>query len=226
MNIFKTFFLISLFILIFLNGFLEAKEGNFTEVNFKTSDNGVIYGSLFGKGEKGVILAHGKIFNKESWYEFAEILAVNGFQVLAFDFRGYGMSKPGKDRDALELDILGAEDFLRKNNAKKISVIGASMGARAALKAAISAKEGTIQKLVLLSPPPLDESSDISKVKGEKLFIASKEETLATEVKKMFIKASGTKELKLINGSAHAQNIFKTEHKKELEDVIIKFLKS
>ena len=214
---------ILLFIIILLDTFLEAKEGRFIEVNFKTSDNGIIYGSLFGKGGKGVILAHGKIFNKESWYEFAEILAENGFQALAFDFRGYGMSKPGKDKDALEFDILGAVDFLRKNGAKEISVVGASMGARAALKAGISAKEGDIQKLVLLSPPPVD---GIEKVKGEKLFIVSKDEALAPEVKKMFTKASGTKELKMINGSAHAQHIFKTGHKKELEDVIIRFLKS
>ncbi len=112
---------------------------------------------------------------------------------------------------------------MKKNGAKEISVIGGSMGAAAALKAAILSKEGDIQKLVLLSPPPVE---GVEKAKGKKLFITSKDEALAPEVKKMFIKASGTKEIKLINGSAHAQHIFNTEHKRELEDVIIKFLKS
>ena len=85
-----SFFLIFSFSIILLANLLNAKDAKFTEVNFKTSDNGNIYGSLFGKGEKGVILAHGKVFNKESWYEFAEVLTENGFQALSFDFRGYG----------------------------------------------------------------------------------------------------------------------------------------
>ena len=218
-----SFFLIFSFSIILLANLLNAKDAKFTEVNFKTSDNGNICGSLFGKGEKGVILAHGKVFNKESWYEFAEVLTENGFQALSFDFRGYGKSKAGKNDTALELDVLGAVDFMRKNGAKEISVIGGSMGAAAVLNAAISAKEGDIQKLILLSPPPVN---NVEKAKGKKLFITSKDEALAPEVKKMFIKASGTKELKLINGSAHAQHIFNTEHKKELEDTIMKFLKS
>ena len=219
----KTSSLIFLFILNLFNNSSEAKEGKFTEVNFKTSDNGDIYGSLFGAGDKGVILAHGKIFNKESWYEFSEILSAIGFQVLAFDFRGYGKSKSGKDKNALELDILGAVDFMKKKGIKEISLIGGSMGASAAIKASILAKEGEIQKLILLSPPPVD---DIEKAKGKKLFIVSKEEALAPAVEKMFIKASGTKELKFIKGTAHGQHIFKTEHKKELEEVILKFLKN
>ena len=215
--------LILLFFFIILNKSSMAKDIRFIEVNFKTSDNGSIYGSLFGKGDRGVILAHGKVFNKESWYEFAEVLNESGFQVLSFDFRGYGKSKAGESDSDLELDVLGAVDFMKKNGAKEISVIGGSMGAAAALRAAILSKEGYIQKLVLLSPPTVE---GVEKAKGKKLFIASKDEALVSEVKKMFIKASGTKELKLINGSAHAQHIFNTEHKKELEDVIIKFLKS
>src|SRR3990172_4600241 len=113
-----------LFFFIILNISSMAKDIRFIEVNFKTSDNGSIYGSLFGKGEKGVILAHGKVFNKESWYEFAEVLNEKGFQALSFDFRGYGKSKAGKNDTALELDVLGAIDFMKKNSAKEISVIG------------------------------------------------------------------------------------------------------
>lgn len=217
----KTF--IFVFVLVILSNSSMAKDTKFIEVNFKTSDNGNIYGSLFGKGEKGIILAHGKVFNKESWYEFAEVLTENGFQALSFDFRGYGKSKAGKSDSALELDILGAVDFMKRNGAKEISVIGGSMGAAAVLNAAILSKEGDIQRLVLISPLPVE---GVEKAKGKKLFITSKDEALAPEVKKMFIKASGTKELKLINGSAHAQHIFNTEHKKELEETIMRFLTS
>src|SRR3989338_6362581 len=121
-----SFFLIFSFSIILLANLLNAKEAKFAEVNFKTSDNGNICGSLFGKGEKGVILAHGKVFNKESWYGFANVLEENGFKVLAIDFRRYGKSKAGKNTEALELDILGAVDFMKKNGAKEISIIGGS----------------------------------------------------------------------------------------------------
>ena len=41
------------------------------------------------------MLAHGAIFNKESWAKQAQLLAKEGFAVLAIDFRGYGKSQAG-----------------------------------------------------------------------------------------------------------------------------------
>ena len=36
-------------------------------VSFPTSDGGVVFADLYGSGEKGLVLAHGGQFNKESW---------------------------------------------------------------------------------------------------------------------------------------------------------------
>jgi len=38
-----------------------------THVSFPTSDGGLVYADQYGKGDPGVVLAHGGRFNKESW---------------------------------------------------------------------------------------------------------------------------------------------------------------
>ena len=61
-------------------------------VSFPTQDGGRVYADLYGQGDRGVVLAHGALFNKESWAEQARPLAKAGFRVLAIDFRGHGRS--------------------------------------------------------------------------------------------------------------------------------------
>src|SRR5262245_11790838 len=58
-----------------------------------TQDGGAILADLYGTGERGVVLAHGGRFNKESWVTQARALESAGFRVLALDFRGYGESR-------------------------------------------------------------------------------------------------------------------------------------
>src|SRR5712675_263303 len=111
-------------------------------VSFPTEDGGVVFADIYGVGERGVVLAHGGRFNKESWEKQARALTSAGYRVLALDFRGYGNSRgPGQSQpmDApLHLDVLAAVRYLRKMGAKSVSVIGGSMGAGAAGDASIA----------------------------------------------------------------------------------------
>lgn len=81
-------------------------------VSFPTEDGGVVFADLYGKGDRGVILAHGGQFNKESWAKQAQELVEAGFRVLAIDFRGYGKSHGPGDSDPMDaplhLDVLAA----------------------------------------------------------------------------------------------------------------------
>lgn len=67
----------------------------FRKVSFDTSDGGKIHANLYGGGSHGVVLAHGAVFDKESWDKQATRLVQAGLRVLAIDFRGYGDSRPG-----------------------------------------------------------------------------------------------------------------------------------
>ncbi len=191
-------------------------------VSFTTADGGLIHATLYQSGEQGIVLAHGAVFNKESWKPLAKLLAEHGLTVLAIDFRGYGKSTPGRQGSALEQDILAAIRYLHQQLAKpSVSLLGASMGGVAAAKAAIAAEPGSIDKLILLSPAPVRHPE---RIQGTKLFIASKNEPLAPQVEAQYQKAPLPKQLKLIAGSAHAQHIFKTAHGEELKQIILDFL--
>jgi pimeloyl-ACP methyl ester carboxylesterase len=124
-------------------------------VSFATDDGGLISADLYGEGERGVVLAHGGRFTKESWQLQTQQLARAGFHVLVFDFRGFGQSHGPGDSDMytapMGLDVLAAVHYLRKNGAKTVTVVGASFGGGAALDASVASQSGEINGLVLLA---------------------------------------------------------------------------
>jgi dienelactone hydrolase len=199
-------------------------------VNFPTQDGGVIYANLYGKGERGVVLAHGGRFNKESWEKQAQILAKAGFRVLAIDFRGRGQSKGGAqtkpDDDGLRFDVLAAVRYLHQNGAKTVSVVGGSMGGAAAADAAVEAAPGEIDRLVMLAAMP----DHPEKIKGRKLFIICRDDPQGdgtprlVGLREQYEKTPGPKDLIILDCSAHAQSIFSTDREERLMGEILRFL--
>ncbi len=194
------------------------------EVSFKTTDNAQIYADFQFRGSHAFLLAHGAIFNKESWGEFEQRLLKKNYTVLAIDFRGYGKSTSGDNPRALYQDILAGVKFLRSQQSiTQVAVLGASMGGAAAAKASVNSDPDAIDQLILLSPAQVYKPE---KIKGNLLMIASKDEYLAKAIIALFDKAPEPKLLKLIEGNAHAQHIFKTPQAEELTRIIIQFLES
>jgi len=193
------------------------------EVNFQTTDKAIIHANFNMRGSHVVLLAHGAIFNKESWGEFEQALLDQGYTVLAIDFRGYGQSTQGAEGGALYRDILAGVQFLQTQKAiDKITVLGASMGATAAVQANVYVQGKGMDQLILLSPAGITQAK---KLKGSLLFIASEHEAMAKSIEQSYQQAPQPKKLILIKGSAHAQHIFKTIQSKQLQQVILEFLK-
>ena len=78
---------------------------------------------MYGKGDRGVVLndrgvalAHGGRFKKDSWEKQAQALAAAGFRALSIEFRGEGQSRggtPGRPPDEdRHLDVLAAAHYL------------------------------------------------------------------------------------------------------------------
>jgi pimeloyl-ACP methyl ester carboxylesterase len=200
-------------------------------VSFPTQDGGIVYADLYGNGERGVVLAHGGRFNKESWKKQARILEKAGFRVLAFDFRGYGQSKGPGQADIytapLHLDVLAAVRYLRKTGAKSVSVVGGSLGGGAAPHPAAEAAPGEIDRLVLLGS---EAGRWPEKLKVRKLFIVSRDDLGPGDIPRLptiraqYEKAPDPKELVILEGSAHAQFIFSTDQGGRLTREILRFL--
>ena len=210
----------------------QSASPSFKQISFPTQDGGLIYANLYGSGERGVVLAHGGRFNKESWDTQARILVKAGFRVLAIDFRGRGQSRGGAGTqasdDGLRFDVLAAIRYLRTSGAKTVSVIGASFGGGAAAEAAVEAEPDEIDRLILLAHSPIDKPEQM---KGRKLFILTREDFSGDNkiprlprIRDQYERAPGPKELILLDGSAHAQLIFETEQGERLMREILRFL--
>lgn len=205
---------------------LQAQE----RVSFPTEDGGLVYADIYGKGDRGVVLAHGGRFNKESWAAQARALEAAGFRVLAVDFRGYGESRGPGQSDVftapLHLDVLAAVRYLRSRGAKTIAVVGGSLGGGAAADAMADAGPGEIQRLVLLGAAA---GRAPEKLKGRKLFIVTRDDASGAGprlpgIRAQYERVPEPKELLILEGSAHAQFMFQTDQGERVMREILRFL--
>ena len=204
-----------------------------TTVSFPTSDGGVVFADLYGTGEKGLVLAHGGRFNKESWSGQAPQFVAAGFRVLAIDFRGYGKSHGPGDADPLgaplDLDVLAAVRYLRQTGAKSVSIVGGSMGGGAAGAASIASQPGEgrlIDRLVMLGSAPYGPAE---KLTSASLWIVARDDSSGDGprlpgIRAQYEKAPEPKKLIVLDGSAHAQYLFQTDQGGRVMDEILRFL--
>jgi dienelactone hydrolase len=211
---------------VLMAGLIAAQE----RVSFPTEDGGLVYADVYGNGERGVVLAHGGGLTKESWEKQGRALAQAGFRSVALDFRGEGESREGTQKlppdEGRHFDVLAAVRYLRKTGAKSVAVVGASMGGDYAAEAA-EAEPDAIDRLVLLAAGAY---TPLIRMKGPKLFIMSRDDIIGDnklrlpEIREQYQGATEPKEFVILDGSAHAQFIFKTDQGERLMREILRFL--
>jgi pimeloyl-ACP methyl ester carboxylesterase len=110
----------------------DAVEGG-TQVRF--GDDDYLAGVVMGSGTTAVVLAHEYESDACNWLPYAKTLAKKGYTTLAFDFAGYGASGLANGTQSTVADVEAAAAYLRAHGAKKIVLMGASMGGNAVLAA-------------------------------------------------------------------------------------------
>lgn len=199
-------------------------------ISFSTEDGGKICADLYGKGSRGVVLAHGGRFQKESWRDQARTLVGQDFQVLAIDFRGFGCSTgPGQadfDTAPFEKDMLAAVHYLKQHGVKTVSVVGGSFGGGAAGDASIKSAAGEIDRVVFLGAAP---NLPAENLKSRSLFIVARDDANGAGlrlpgIRAQYEKAPQPKRLIVLDGSAHAQFLFQTELAGRVMREIVDFL--
>jgi pimeloyl-ACP methyl ester carboxylesterase len=199
-------------------------------ISLSTEDGGRICANLYGQGTRGVVLAHGGRFTKESWSDQARAFVSEGFQVLALDFRGFGCSTgPGQadfDNAPFWKDVLAAVHYLKAHGAKTVSIVGGSFGGSAAGDASIQSPPGEIDRIVLLGAAP---NLSAQKLKSRILFIVARDDSNGAGprlpgIRAAYEQAPEPKELIVLDGSAHAQFLFQTDQSARVLREIVRFL--
>src|SRR4029077_318379 len=208
----------------------NKSESEVEHISFSTEDGGLIYADLYGNSDRGLVLAHGGRFTKESWQPQAQSLAKAGFQVLAFDFRGFGKSHGPGDSDMftapVQLDVLAAVRYLRSKGAKTVAVMGGSFGGAAAADASIAARPGEINQLILLAA---EGNGPAERIKAPLLIIVARDDANADglrlpHIRAWFDRAPEPKELIVLDGSPHAQFLFQTDQADRVMKEVLRFL--
>lgn len=190
------------------------------ELTLTTSDGVSLGAHLYRGGPHAVVLAHGGVFDKESWGRLATSLVDADLTALAFDFRGYGGSEPTYGVHGKRRDVLAAIEYLDQQGYERISVLGGSMGAQFSMAA--SAETDRIDLLVLLAPGSDGLAGRIQA--RSTLFIVTERDRLRPKVDREYRAAPEPKRLETLPGSAHAQHIFNTDQAQTLTDLIVGFL--
>ena len=140
-----------------LVGLLLAADGALAAgqpVQLRASDGVTIAATVYpaNGSASAVVLVHMFTRTRDDWRAFAERLQETGLTALAIDLRGHGASGGvATPVPAMALDVQAGIDFLAAQaGVRGIAVVGASLGASAAILAA--ADSPLVRGVALLSP--------------------------------------------------------------------------
>jgi len=199
-------------------------------ITFDTPDGATIEGELYGLGDTAVIFSvMGNC--KPGWREFAQLTAAQGLATLTYQWRGCRASG-SVDEDEIQKfvdDLRGAIAYMREQGAKKIILVGASLGGCASAKLTFESQADGL--IVIASPPEISqwgfaiEADDVN-TNIPKLFItAENDDTVAaSETRELFDLAAEPKEWQIYPGTAHGTDLFEGENGEELQQQILGFI--
>ena len=123
-------------------------------------------------------------------------------------------------------------DFVRKQGAKQVVLVGASLGGLASIKVAGAARPAAV--VIMAAPfgpfpalPSLQvDTADLQAITAPKLFINTEYDAggFITSTQRMFEVAPEPKNLQIYPGSAHGTDLFNTEHAGDLTRRLIEFI--
>ncbi len=180
-----------------------------TAIDMTAPDGEKITGWLWGKGETGLVLCHGRAYldGGKSFDRECQYFAARGVQCLAVNFRGYPADAP-PDAKGKENDVMAAFGALATRGARRIYVLGSSMGGFAALDALGElTSQPQFAGLIILSAfhKTACDSADCPKL----FFYAKDDERLYKYMQMTFYKAAAPKQAVVFKTGGHGQQMLK-----------------
>ena len=181
------------------------------DVRFRAPDGVRLVGHRFGHGTKAVVLAHEYRGDLCDWIPYAKRLAHRGYLAFAFDFRGNGRSQAVGFARAYRLagDVAGAVRYLRAHGARKVFLLGASMGGTAVLAAGANVRP-PVNGVISVSGPATFGGADASQAVGRLqvpvlYLVASGDDGFTDDSRALYAKtASSQKTIDVLPGAEHS----------------------
>jgi pimeloyl-ACP methyl ester carboxylesterase len=126
--------------------------------------------SASAAGQPTILLLHGGGQNRFSWKATSQILADQGYHVVALDSRGHGDSDRAPDANYSVDALCGDTVAVMEQIGRPIVLIGASMGGMTGMLAADAAGPQKVTKLVLVDVVPRYEKNGSARIRD---FMAS-----------------------------------------------------
>ncbi len=150
---------------------MSAVSSNPQTVDFSGVDGITLIADEWNRGSTAaadrptILMLHGGGQNRFSWKNTGQILADEGFHVVAMDSRGHGDSDraPGADYgvDTLTADVMHVLDAI----GRPVTIIGASMGGLTGILAAHRAGPDKVTQLVLVDVVPRFEKGGSARIR-------------------------------------------------------------
>ena len=207
------------------------------EVSFKAADGFALKGTFYPveKGGPAILLLHQCNADRRIYEQLATMLSVAGYNVLAFDFRGFGGSRAGDYTDfaanrqriieRMPDDVDAALSFLTSqgtSNNRALGVVGGSCGVNQAVHAARRHPE--IRTLVLLSGgTDAEGEAYVKDSPGIPIFgAASEEDTNAAAAIRKTVGLSTNRDSRvdMLKDAGHAASMFSRQPELQADIVI------
>ena len=216
---------------------VESEAVSKGEVSFPAADGFSLKGTFFsaGKPGPGLLLLHQCNADHQVYDQLGTMLSTAGYNVLSFDFRGFGNSKGGeftdfqKQRDKIlpkmPSDVDAALTFLTKQefvNSNALGIVAGSCGVNQAIHAA--QRHPTVRTMVLLSGgTDAEGEAFIKSTPKVPIFgVASEEDKMPAESIKKIVGLSPNRssQLQMLKDAGHAAFMFEKEPDLQADIVI------
>jgi len=201
-------------------------------ITFVAADGAMLTGRLYGAGSTAVILSNMGDNDPAAWDRFAPALASRGYTVLTYTYRYPTRTSTFTAAMAhgAVRDLAGAAEFVRRQGARRVVLIGASLGGMATAKAGAVVRADAL--VIIAAPVDLREfqfrvePGELAASTAPKLFVASDDDRTvdAASTRRLFDLAREPKEWQSYPSTAHGTQLLDTPHGEALRARLIAFV--
>lgn len=201
-------------------------------VTFRAADRRKLVGVVTGSGSTVVVLGHQYHSTICEWMPYARQFARAGFRALVFNFRNNALSaiahQPARSR--VDLDMAAAANYIGAKGARRVVLVGSSMGGTGALVAAATLTPW-VAGVIALSPPksfgPADAVAAGQQLRVPVLLVAAEDdEGFIEEARVVFDAiASSDKRLQVVPGTEHGTYMLRGKLGAPLRRTLVEYIR-